>query len=408
MSRNVKTFVSLVVAHCLIDCYGGVWPIFKYIVGLDLWWAGLIASTTLFAGAALQPLFGIFADHGHQRRFVIFGTALTSLGMTMGTVGVYLDKLGTVTGYCLLFLILLLVRVGQAMYHPAGASLAGNLSSARRSTFVALFISIGMVGFAFSQGIFNLVHEATEGHTHWMLIPAALVVSLAIAWCQPQQEPKASRIAYRDVVRSLVSLSGDLVTLFFIQALISALSLGVVFLMPEFLAARGYPSWLIRGGGTAFWVLGAVILMVPAGHLADRVGRRTVLIFFNVMGLVFFYVLAASPVLPIPLFALLCLLAGGCIGTVNPLGVSLGQQMSPQHSSVISGVLMGLAWAAGSFSPSLLGYLAKQPNLGEAGALAVLGLAPVISLLLATMLPHDRVEKLVQESESTEVSRVAV
>ena len=42
LSTTTKTFLSLVVAHMMIDCFGGIWPVFKKLAGLDLERAGLI------------------------------------------------------------------------------------------------------------------------------------------------------------------------------------------------------------------------------------------------------------------------------------------------------------------------------------------------------------------------------
>ncbi len=382
-------FISLALAHTVVDCYGGVWPMFKKSAELDLFWAGVISTVALFVGAGLQPLFGLWADHGHQRRFVIIGTSLSALGMGMGVVGVYQHQMGPTVTYALLFGVMLLVRIGGAMYHPSGASLAGNLSGARRSTMLATFIGAGMFGWAFSHGLFSKADQWTGGHTYWLLIPAAGVVLLAAVWCRPAHASERKPVALRDALATLVRLRRRLIALFFVQMIVSAVMLGIIFLMPELLEYKGYDAWLVNGGGTFFWIMGAVVFMIPAAQLADKIGRRRVLLIIIATGSALYYVTVLPPQLPTPVLCLLLLAAGGCIATTNPLGVSLGQQMAPHHASVISGVLMGLAWACSAWAPALVGYLGRAENLHIVGALCVMGVFMCAALPIALFIPAD-------------------
>lgn len=389
LSRDVKTFLSLVLVHALVDCFGGVFPMFKALAELDLFWAGLISSTALFVGMVIQPLLGIWADHGYQRRFVIIGAALSSIAMVLGPIGLQAERLGPAALYTLLFVVMLISRIGQGLFHPAGSSLAGNLSAGRRATLVSLFVSVGMVGFAFSDALFTWAHRTTNGQTHWLLVPAAVVVFIAIVWCRPEHEPKPKAIAYRDVMAKLVSMRGELFRLFWIQAIMGGLMIGPIFLMPEFLEGRGYPDWMVEGTGKAVFILGAVLIMIPAGHLADRVGRRVILITLLTLGTAFYFTMCLAPPIAPVLFLFVLLGTGGCLGATNPIAVSLGQQLSPQHASMISGVLMGLAWAASSWAPWMVGALAKQPSIGEPTALLVLGFTGLPAIYMAVRLPAD-------------------
>ena len=67
-TRAGRTFTTLFVAHILLDCYGGIWPIFKKLAGLDLVGAGLIATATTVLTTGMQPLFGLWADRHIRRR----------------------------------------------------------------------------------------------------------------------------------------------------------------------------------------------------------------------------------------------------------------------------------------------------------------------------------------------------
>lgn len=383
--RGVQVFASIAAAHLLVDCYGAVFPMFKYLVGLDRAWAGMISTFSFLIGAAMQPVFGIWADHGRQRRFVILGAVLVTAAVLLEPVGRHIDMLGNPLTYAILFGLLLTVRIGQAIFHPAAASLVGNAAGRRRTTMLSIFIAIGMVGFAAGQPLFYLVHHRLNEHTEWLLLPAALIVCGAAWWCRPSAATEVRRIELGAIVKSLHAVRGRLFMLFVIQATTSGIGMGVFFLMPEFLESRGQPALLINGGGAFLWVFGAALFMMPIGYLADRLGRRRVLTITVALAAAAYYTLIGLPSMSALLCGLGLLVGGGLLGSVNPVSVSLGQQLAPQHVSVVSGVLMGLAWSVGATAQWFVGWLSKSPTFEIGGALAVLGVAFVPALILSAL-----------------------
>ena len=386
LPNSAKTFISLVVAHTMVDCFGGIWPVFKKLAGLDLEWAGLIAFTTGLIAMSTQPLFGLWADHGRRRQLILAGAVMSCAGMLLGSIGRNPSFALQPGGYVLMASILLTVKLGQSMFHPAGASLAGGLRHQRRSTFLSVFIAGGMMGYSASQGLFSLVYSATDGHTELLLLVGALVIGGAAVWCRPIEHRDGKSREILRTIKTLRPFWGRLLALYFLLSLTSGMHHGMAFLLPEFLEARHYPPWMVYGGGIALITCGAVLMMVPTGHLADRFGRRRLLLCTVVMSVVTYYAMVLLPTLPVPAFMAVCLIAGAFLGTTNPLGVAMGQSLSPRHSSFISGVLMGLAWALGSISTWISGYLAKQPAIGPIGALAWLGLAGVSAIVVTIAL----------------------
>ena len=295
----------------------------------------------------------------------------------------------------------MLSRFGAAMFHPPGASLAGELAPTRRTTFLSLFISAGMVGFACSQLLFSAVYETTGGRTDYLLPPMVLVIVVASRLCRPQDSPRVGSVDLRAVWHSLGNVRRHLLVLYLIQSLMSAIHIGLLFLLPEFLEARGYPKWMIQGGATFAIIIGAVVMMVPAGHLADRWGRRRLLWVLLVGSPALYYTLVLLPPVPIGTFLVLCFLFGGVLGSTNPLAVSLAQSLTPANASMVSGLMMGGAWALGNLAPWMLGYLAKQPALGYTAqqpthgtpnALACLGVVILGALILMVWLPAKEAE----------------
>ncbi len=80
------------------------------------------------------------------------------------------------------------------------------------------------------------------------------------------------------------------------------------------------------------------------------------------------------------------MIVGALMSAGNPLGVALGQSFSPPNASLISGIMMGLAWATGSTSTWLVGYLAERIDTVATLNWLGLGWFVAIGLMIALML----------------------
>lgn len=389
LSREARTFIALSTAHLLVDCFGGIWPVYKKLAALDLVWAGVIATVTTTIGTACQPVFGLWADRGHRRVFVIWGSLLVFPAMLLGPLALKLPQWSLAAGYGAMFLVMLSVRVGQGIFHPAGSGVAGNFSPQRRATFFSIFIALGGLGYASSQWLFSQAWHLFGKHTEWLVLPGLALMAMVWWWCRPPDIPRESRPRFWAALAGLREARGPLLILFGILSMVAALNFGLHYLLNELCEQRGYPLWFHDGGGFLLLVLGSVIVMVPAGHLADRVGRKRMLVITLALSLVFYYALILIPRVPTPVFALLMLTAGAFIGTANPLGVSFGQHLAPHAASTISSLLMGLAWSLGSLSQVAMGFLADPDrlNLGFANSLLILGVVNLVAVGLALLLP---------------------
>jgi len=390
LSTGTKTFVSLLAIHSLLDCYAGIWPIYKHIAGISLAAAGFIATATTITTWALQPMFGVWADRGYLRACVLGGAAFTFPMMLLGPLGLQIDRIGIGLSYACMFVILFMAKLGQAAFHPAGATMAGGNATTRRSTLIAVFVAFGWVGYGASQGLFSFTHRVTGGHTEVLLIPGFIILAWALVWCRPVEATVSTRAGLLESMRKIPFRQHRLGVLFVMLALMSAMGQGLFFLLPEFMEAKGYPMWTVRGGALVWFVLGAALGLAPAGYLADRFGRRRLLIATTFLSMITFYTTILSPQMPIPIFALLSFATGGLMNMANPIGVALGQERFPNESSLISGVLMGLAWALGALAPWTVGQLASIPAIGVVGALATLGCVNIAAWLLTfALVDHE-------------------
>ena len=389
MSNNVKTLLALLALHSVLDCYAGIWPIYKHLAGISLGVAGLIATLATTVTWVLQPYFGIWADKGYARVCVIAGTVLTFPMMLLGPVTGLLPSLPTWGGYGILFAAVFLAKLGQAMYHPAGASISGNLDDGRRSTMVALFVAFGWIGYGSSQLVFSYTFRWANTHTEWLLIPGGLVVLGALRWCFPKELHHQGRAGLISSITSIPFGRKRLYVLFAMLCCMSALGQGLFFLLPEFMEAKGYSSWFVHGGALLWIVAGSVIGIVPAGYLADTLGRHRVLVLSLLANLILFFAFVWTPLLPTYGIALLCMGVGAAMNMANPIGVAIGQHLFPEQRSLISGVLMGLSWAVGGTAPWIMGVLASRSDIGIVNALAMLWVAGVLAFGMSLFIETD-------------------
>jgi MFS transporter, FSR family, fosmidomycin resistance protein len=394
--RAVGTFIAVVVAHVMVDFMGlSVWPVYKTLAGLDVAKAGWIATVIAMGGTALQPLFGSIADRFGPRRVILLGALLTSFALLLGPLADYQTALNrglpTLFGlsgfYLVVFMILAAGRLGQDMFHPAGAGLAGSFSARRGSMFLAVFIAIGSIGFGLSQIGFRTAYNNLGHHTEILFIPVAILWVFVWLRCRPVQVQGAKRISVTASLRALRPVAGSILALFLILAISSGVLSGLFFLMPEFAQEKGYPAWIGQGGAFGLIILGATLFMVPMGHLADRIGRRRTLIAIMILSAISYHALVRLT-LPVPAFVLLCIVGGAFLGTVNPLGVAFGQRIAPpENVSIVSAILMGWAWCLGGTVPSIVGELYKRLGNNAAKALVLLGFANVVMVLMGLLLP---------------------
>jgi MFS family permease len=380
-SNYTKTLIALATTHWMVDCFGGMWPIFKYLVNLDLERAGFIFAMAILIGSAVQPIFGILSDHGHRRRLIVWGTFLAGLGMLLGPASLLEPFVSQNTYYAVLFMVLLVQTFGASMYHPAAVSAAGDIRHDRRSTLVSVFIACGLSGMAISHGFFSMAFRHSGAHTEWLLIITLLLGLLGAAWCHPD----VSRAKHSTTARwhMLKSIRTPLAILFVFQMVMSIMFHGFAFLMPEFLELRACPAWMIRGGGYFFYVVGGSAMMLLGGPLADRLGRSRLLAMFTAASIVFLFALILMPAQSWGVYALMLFLAGGFGAATIPMGVAIGQRLAPECVSTVSGILMGLAWAVASPAFWLIGILAERCGLIFAllwvGSLGVVGLLAALT-----------------------------
>ena len=167
-------------------------------------------------------------------------------------------------------------------------------------------------------------------------------------------------------------------------ALRSVAYYGLFTFVPLWEVSRGHSK---SYGNTllALVLLAGVAGTLCAGPLADRVGRRLVVIGSLVLtpGLVLVYVFAGG----VPGAIAVCA-AGAVIVSTFGVTIVMSQEYLPSRVAMASGMSVGLATGLGGVAAVVLGAVADAVNLRA--ALIGTAIGPAIGVLIAAGLPRDR------------------
>lgn len=395
-SKNNPVFFTIVVlwlGHFLVDMMLGIWPMYKTIAHLDLAKAGLIGTVCAFAGEGLQILFGSFSDKGF-RKVLILGGLVAAMA---NAFFVYTEN------YLTLLCLYLITSIGSGAFHPSAVSMMSEISINRKGLFIALFAMGGALGMALSQLLFAQVQLHFEGHVAWLALPAIVLTVFGIfSPSCPQAVCDKTNTKHFDVKIFIQFFRHkQLRLLYFIQVCNATLLWGTMFLLPDLLSSRGYEPWMAFGVGHMVFIFGGVIMMLPAGYLADRFSSRLVILTATIISMVLFYTLLISPVLSDEMTLVLLLGIGASLTVVNPVSIALGTRLAPNQKGMVSAFLMGLVWCVSEgIGQGGGGVLTKCfEEDAPAKALAVLGCFFLVGISLAVQLPQ-------RESEETQFEYV--
>ncbi|MEJ2204836.1 MAG: MFS transporter [Gemmatimonadota bacterium] len=385
------TRVALVVAaaHGLTDGYAAfLAPLLPRIMdrlSLSIALAATLAMTFSLAASLLQPLLGYLADRHGRRAFLVAGPLVS---------GVFVSLMGLAPNFWTLVLILMAAGLGSASFHPPGASYAARVSEGRGSGGrYSIFSFGGSAGFAI--GPLVAVGLVSRGGLEglWVAMIPVLLLTPVFYLNLPRGSHDRAVHAPPRPVEVLRHLRGTLGLVFGVSAALAWAQRTYVTLIPIVVADAG-------GSET----LGALVLTVfnaaqaagtlAGGAMADRMDRRRLLVGLCVLA--FPAYVAAVALAPGSVGALVAAAFSGFLGMATlPAIVVMAQEMIPRGTAVGSGIVMGLAWAAGSVGVLLTGAVAD--TIGP--TTATLGTMPAI-LLAAALAAHPALRRHPMPSEA--------
>ena len=369
---------TLSAGHLATDFASGAVPaLLPFLVKrFDLTYAlaGLVMLAWAISSSIVQPLFGLWSDRRGALWLLPTGLALAGAGVAVAAVA---------PSYWLLLVLVLvtLSGLGTAAYHPEGSKYAAYVSGARRASGMSLFSIGGNLGYALGPLAATALVVTLGLNGGLLLALPGLVVAAALLLAvpylrsfEPDRHPGSGDAPDEDRPRALLVLLG-------VIAFRSVAWFGLLTFVPLFEVARGNSEAYGNRLLAAMLLTGGIGTLV-AGPLADRVGRRAVLIasVVAVGPLILVYVLAGG--LP---GALALALVGVCVIGTFGVTIVMSQEYLPRHIALGSGLSIGLSIGLGGVAAVGLGLLADAVDLRT--ALYVSAAAAVPGALLSALLP---------------------
>lgn len=376
-----RAMAALSAGHLATDFANGalpaLLPFFVRKFDLSYTLAGLTILAWAVSSTVVQPLFGLFSD----RRGALW---LLPAGLAVGGVGIGLAA--TAPSYWSMLVLVTISGLGTAAFHPEGSKFAAYVSGERRASGMSLFSIGGNVGYALGPLVATALVLALGLRGGLLLAVPPLVIAGALLAVSPYLGSFAPAVSGEGAamgenrLRAMALLLG-------VIALRSVAWFGLIAFVPLWEVAQGrseaYGNRLL-----ILMLLAGGVGTLVAGPIADRVGRRPVLLasVAGVAPLVLVYLRVGGWV-----GALALALVGVCV--IGTFGVTMvmSQEYLPRHIGLASGLSVGFSIGLGGLAAVGLGVLADQVDL-EA-ALSVCVAAPVAGLALALLLPSSRPDR---------------
>jgi FSR family fosmidomycin resistance protein-like MFS transporter len=373
-----RAITALSAGHFATDFSNGMLPaLLPFLVtrfDLNYTQVGALMLVSALASSIIQPAFGLWSDRRGAVWLLPVGVFLAGTGMGLAAAA---------SSYTLCLVFVALSGLGTAAYHPEGSKFAAFVSGSRRASGMSLFSIGGNLGVAIGalSAAPVLLAFGREGGL-LLALPAVVVAGMlvpALGYLQgfAPEEMRTWAASGEDRPRALALLLG-------VIALRSAGWFGLLTFVPLWAVSLGH-SEKYGNGLLSLMLFAGGIGTLAAGPLADRIGRRPVLLAT---------VVATPPLVVIfvavggALGAAALALVGVCVVSTFGLTGVMSQEYLPSHIGLASGISIGFSIGLGGIAALLLGAVADAVDLET--AMYACAVVPAFAIVPAVLLPSPR------------------
>jgi FSR family fosmidomycin resistance protein-like MFS transporter len=380
---SVKVIFALTLVHFIGDFYFSfvtpLLPVFVDRFSLTLTQVGLITGISRLLAFIVQPSVGYLADHYHTRFFVLGGPLLAVVSIPL---------VGVAPGFLVLILFICLGSIGSSMFHPTSAGMVSTYAGRHFGLSMSIFNMGGTLAFGVGP-IFIAYFVSAYGLG---ASPFAMVLGLPVMLIlfkivpQPEGEGLGKLGFFGSIKEVLGTVWKSILLIWVVMVLRSFVGQSFLTFIPILLSKEGH-SLVSIGAMVSLFTLAGAISGLLGGHLSDRFGYKP--IFYVTHGL-------ATPCLYLMLALrgnwvyLTVFMAGFFVLATLPLGVAMAQELAPRGKSLVSSLMMGLAFGTGGMMTALTGKLADHFSI-----------RPVLSCLVIIPFLTTGLIALVKEKKSS-------
>jgi FSR family fosmidomycin resistance protein-like MFS transporter len=379
-----RAMTALSSGHLMTDFAAGalpaLLPFYKDRFGLSYTFVALLVLASTLSSSVIQPLFGLWSDRRGALWLLPTGVAIAGIGIGLAAVS---------PSYPLVFVCVLVSGIGVAAFHPEGSKFAAYASGHKRASGMSVFNVGGNMGFALGPlAVTALVAAFGLKGGLLLAVPGLVVAAVLVAL-------RRFLASFDESGRHRSTDGADrpwaMVALLSVITFRSISWFGLLTFVPLWEVSLGH-SKTHAGRLLALMLVCGALGTLALGPLADRFGRRTVLLLSVLLTgpLVLVYVLVGGALGAVAL-------AGIGAAVVGTFGVTMvmGQEYLPRHIATASGLTIGFAIGLGGVAAVALGAIADAVDLRT--AMLVCAAAPLVALAIGVFLPATGHERLAPE-----------
>ena len=380
---NSKVIFALSLVHFTGDFYAAfltpLLPLFVDKLGLTLTQVGLLAGFNRFLAFVVQPSSGYVADHYRTRFFILGGPLLAA---------VFMPLIGVAPSYVVLLLFVSMGSIGVSMFHPPAAGMVSQYAGSHFGLSMALFNLGGTLAFGLGPVFIAFFVYSWGLQSTPVTMGFGLVLMAVLYRIVPL--PATEGLGDLGFMGSLKEAFGrvwkPIVVIWSVMALRSFVGQTFMTFLPIYYSRQGF-SLLSVGTIVSIFTVAGALSGVAAGHCSDRFGFKPVFYLSHGLATPSLYLLL---LLPGDWAYVSAFLAGFFVMASLPLGVTMAQEIAPKGKSMVSSLMMGLAWGTGGMMTPLAGKMADLFSIRP--VLAVLAVVPLLTCGLIALLPAKRRE----------------
>ncbi len=394
-SMDRRSVSLLSAGHFCIDiCQGAVPAILPFLIverHFSYAAAASLVLATSLASSVIQPLFGSLAD-----RFAapwLMPTGLIVAGLGLAGAGIAVD-------FWQIVVFMMISGIGVATFHPEAARWVNLVASQKRATGMSLFSLGGNLGFATGPLLTTtlLLVFGLPG-TAFLLLPL-VIISLALILSFPRflsyYKPRSH--GDKKTTSSGTDAWGAFSLLTVAVICRSIVFYGINTFLPLYWIAVFHQSKSVGSLALTILLLTGAIGTIISGRVADRYGRRIVVLIGFALLAPIILAFVTLGTLNMPLAFVLLLPLG--LGLFLPASVMIvmGQEYLPSYVGTASGVTLGLAVSVGGIVTPFFGHIADL--YGVHAALVGLIFVALLAVAVSVALPkrHPQPATTTQES----------
>ncbi|HWJ80449.1 MAG TPA: MFS transporter [Niallia sp.] len=385
-----KILFAISIGHFLNDCMQSVvpalFPIIQQSMKLSYTEIGWIAFTLNITSSILQPVFGVIADK-KPSPYLLPVAMLSSL---LGILG-----LAIAPNFYLVLLSVLFIGFGSAIFHPEGSRVSYMAAGKKRGLAQSIYQVGGNAGQSLAPVFTALIFvQLGQFGTIWftLLATIGIIVLFQVSnWYKREltyrgytkkQQSERELIINKEIVLAICLL----IFLVFARSWYGA---GIsnffhFYLMEKFNFSIEHAQLYVF-----IFLLAGVLGTFLGGPLADRFGKRTILL-FSLVGSAPFALLL--PHAPFWLVGILLFIIGFILQSSFSVTVVYAQELLPGMIGLVSGLIVGLAFGMGALGAVVFGVIGDIYSLQT--IMVICSCLPLLGVL-TYLLPTDQRIKVI-------------